>query len=144
MMPYIRSSHYEDIPTVAESLRLADRLELVASGTDPVTALEVGYMRGAPCLSIVLGGTPIAMFGVVPQEERIGTIWLLGTRDIEKIWLPFLRQSRPVLQGLFRGYDVLHNRLHVDNAVHRRWLSWLGFRAIRQQDSFIEFAKTNV
>lgn len=144
-MTYWRLSIYEDIEPIASNMREADVKEvLAATGDSPFTALFNGLMRSDPCYTLIdAKGNPGAMLGIVPETDRYGLIWLLGTDAIAKNTYPFLKYSRPFLERLWEesGKELLYNYTHVDNTLHHRWLKWLGFTFLNRFGPFYEFAK---
>jgi hypothetical protein len=92
------------------------------------------------------------MFGVVPMNgndfPRLGSVWLLGTPDINDHVTQFLRESRKRLDEVCQGYNIVGNFIDERNELHISWLRWLGFKLIKrhaehgvEQRPFIEFVK---
>ena len=76
-----------------KSLRTADLSEIQASsGRHPQLALLTGLQASSECFTIYALGeeeTPLAMFGVVPQEDPlVGQVWLLGADALKKHAFP--------------------------------------------------------
>jgi hypothetical protein len=126
---YVRPSIPEDVPFISCRLRKPDQNELELFGIPPEKALQDGLVHSLQPLTVIAQGSPAAMFGVVPGEDR-GTIWLLGTDDIVSIKTPFLKQSDMWLSHVMRPFKVVGNWVDSRNTVHRKWLSWLGFENI--------------
>jgi len=132
----VRPTEWDDVGPVARGMRYADRLEVDANGHTPVDALLAGVAHSKPCLTVLHKGTPAAIFGTVPTKEMgldVGVVWLLGTEDMQMFSRPFLRHSRDWLDRLSEGYDFLTNRVDARNEVHIRWLKWLGFTFIAEE-----------
>lgn len=72
---------------------------------------------------------PIAMFGVgdVNILAGVGSPWMLGTPEIERHVMTFLRQCPYWVGQLLQGYTVLRNCVDDRNKLSIRWLKWLGF-----------------
>ncbi len=69
------------------------------------------HVRGRP--GVVAGGRSLYLAG---RHE-----------DVERHWLRFLRECRPALTDLIRGYRLVHNIIDRDNVLALGWLDWLGF-----------------
>ena len=132
----LRNSEHPDILPIASNMRKADVAEIKAShGYNPFEALEVGIRYSRICLTAEFKGTPIAMFGAVetPPFENgknflLGTaqIWMLGTPEVEKIWICFGLVSKKVITYLLQYYQKLFNYVDVRNEKSVKWLTWCG------------------
>jgi hypothetical protein len=80
------------------------------------------------------------MLGVVPTGV-IGFIWMVGTKDLKKISLSFLRHSKKVCDVLKGKHQVLHNYVDKRNKLHITWLKWMGFTILKEVDYGIENRK---
>jgi hypothetical protein len=143
-----------DIDYIAPRLREPDLQEIKALGDfSPKEALTVSYFGSKPsCYTAIGQGVPVAMFGVVPFEEneRWGSIWLLGTNDItDEIPISFLKWTKRFFPILTEPYDMVCNIVDKRNEVHVKWIKWLGFSFIRElkhgpeNRTFYEFARLN-
>lgn len=89
------------------------------------------------------------MMGVVKQPGPLDTIWLLGTDAIEQNAIPFAKQSKPILDYMFKETQSkgFYNYTWVGNTLHHKWLKWLGFSFLRKvnlgphNEEFFEFVK---
>ena len=143
----IKRARPADVHYIATNMRAADRLDL--RGVNPVVALNNGLWDSEEAMTLWVAGKPVAMFGVVPvkrssgrkkyipRDARWGSIWLLGTDDINKIPTTFLRQCKPVLHYLTATYDLVFNWVHIENYVHRRWIDWMGFQYLDTKGAFL-------
>ena len=143
----------KDILPVANKMRQEDADEVRAgSGQTPAEALLYCFFKGDPCMTMVgRRGRPMGMWGVVPQEEDLGRIWLLGTDEMvdDPInRLRFLREARGYLAEVGGRYRVLFNYADARNAIHVKWLRWMGFTFIAEHPnyghegrSFLEFVR---
>lgn len=125
----IEPSELADVVILKGNLRYADIRE-IWRGTRlrPEEALLRGYVDSKPCLTMKRRGVPIAMFGVIENQDNpsVGTIWLLGSGDIRKIGKTFIRISREVIRAYFMKYEVLTNAVDSENKVAIEWLKHLG------------------
>jgi len=87
------------------------------------------------------------MLGVVPNG-LIGSIWMVGTPDLKKISVSFLKNCQGVFKVLKNNFQLLHNYVDARNELHIRWLKWMGFTFIKkhnhigiEQLPFYEFIK---
>ena len=153
----IRPTKPSDIPWIADQMRSADVAELQAScGLGPKYALLHSFLISKPCMTMVSRtGEPLAMGGVAPDElnDRVGRIWLLGTNAMVEDSTNktgFLRNCRSWVAAMHREYDLLWNCMDARNAVHQKWLEWMGFTFIAKRPNygtegrlFLEFCKVN-
>lgn len=151
-MGCVRPYELGDETQLAPNLRGADLAELTASSDRPaVELLREGAEQSAPSCSVLDDrGQVVAMFGVVPVGKHSGRVWLLGSDSLAKNPLrkQFIRESHLYLNALFHNYRLLFNHIDERNALHVRWLKWLGFTFIRrnpaygrEQRPFLEFVK---
>lgn len=73
---------------------------------------------------------PVGMFGVgdINVLARVGAPWLLGTEDLPRHAMIFLRNCPYWVGQLLEGYDTLRNSVDDRNKLAVRWLKWLGFK----------------
>jgi hypothetical protein len=146
-MATVRRSVWTDVRTLASNLRVADRAEVKALGSYPFLALAQGFALSEPPLSIVTDqDEPIGMFGVVPLENRAGSIWLLGSDTlVTEAKTEFLRCCRGWVDHFQQDYELLTNVCDPRNSVHIRWLGWCGFRFTEEHiindHTFIQFER---
>lgn len=133
----VRAATGQDVRDMAPRLRIADKAEIVACTGEPALyALGRGFANSEKCWTAEYRGRPAAMFGVVPtisdgSTPVVGTIWLLGTDDINLFGYRFLTESKTWLARLEEGYDVVGNVVDARNLKHIKWLKWLGFKFVR-------------
>lgn len=114
----------DDWKRVLTDMRPADRAEVAALGTDPETALRGSLALSEAAFTIREGDDAIGMFGVAAN----GAVWMLGTGGIERVKFRFLRKCSPWVNALHAVSPMLWNWADSRNALHLRWLRWLGFR----------------
>lgn len=135
-MRHVRPSTPADVQYLGPRLRQADVEEIKGvTGMSPVASLSIGLVKSDPCLTLLAPDDqrPIGMLGVVPQEDRAGLIWMHCTDDLPRYSMTFLRNCKPVLDQLFQRYAALYNWADARNALHVRWLRWMGFVFINRQ-----------
>jgi len=117
-------------------MRKADRDEIwTAAMTTPREALERGLERSKKCYTGLYDGVPVVMFGVCENKfvmYRHGSIWLLGTDDLEKYQVSFLRYCQRFMPDLTEGFHLVENYIDSRNTKTMRWLRWLRFDIIEE------------
>ena len=106
-----RKSTQADVDYLAVNLRPEDAIEVLSSHGNIKEALQIGLDESDECWTFVVSDTNeiAGMFGVAKYDDDIGVIWLLSSLHIQKIWLPFLRQSKKWVVELNNKYPVLTN-----------------------------------
>ena len=133
----VRPSVLHDCHMIAENIREDDRREILAmSGGEPLDAMVSGFLHSDNPRTVLVGDTPIAMFGSSEVEPGVGMVWLLGTDGIHDISRQFLRESKHWLEQLHDNYEMLFNYVDERNTVHIKWLKWLGFKFINRHEQF--------
>jgi hypothetical protein len=129
----VRWSKSFDVSVVAEDMRQADINEIFASsGWGPREALNTALDYSTECFTVVAQSTdlPLAMFGY--RKDDIGSIvWMLGTNQLYRYRMDFLRKSRKWCDYLQGTSPLLYNLIDQRNTAHIRWLEWLGFKFVR-------------
>lgn len=97
------------------------------AGLSPLVGLRLS-MKRSQAFTGLYDGRPEAMFGTSDLNvlAGIGSVWLLGTDEIERHPKDFLRLSGQWRPKLFERYSVLRNVVSESNAASRRWLAWMG------------------
>ena len=135
-----RLAKEEDAKELAPRLRSADLQEIKAvTGEEPLKALERSLAWSDPGHAITDEvDKVVALFGVIPdsEEENMGCVWLLGSDDLVKHSVSFLRQSRKWVEKLHQRYDCLWNYIDARNEIHIRWLKWCGFTFLRRVEEY--------
>lgn len=88
-------------------------------------------------------GTPVAIFGVLPQKN-VGIVGFLSTTDIEKEQRSFLMQGKKWIESFENEFEVLKNYVYSSNIKAIKWLKWLGFDVEENRgigDKFLLFSK---
>jgi hypothetical protein len=67
------------------------------------------------------------MFGVSPGELGEGRPWMIGTKDLDRFAMIFLRRNKAKLKEMLDVRPVLANYVSVKNTRAIAWLTWLGF-----------------
>ena len=146
MKPYHRVSKLDDIVSLAPNLRYEDVREVETLGRTRDQSLLNGYLYGKMCRSIIdKHGQVVGMYGVVPVDDKTGLVWMLGSKDLKKISIAFLKESRTEVDKMNKIWPHLWNIIDSRNELHLKWLKWCGFTIIGERMinkvKFYEFCK---
>lgn len=138
---YSRVATIADVRQVADNMRQEDIDEVQAqSGMAPRESLLLAYMRSKPCHAMVSrSGAVIGLWGVVPEGDGVGRIWMLGTDGMVDDSIDrktFLRLSIKYLEELHQQFAVLFNEIDARNTVHLEWLRRMGFTFVRYHSKY--------
>lgn len=125
----IRDAIMEDVSTVAENMRKSDVDEIWKSDMAlPLNALEMSFSRSQTCLTATLNDTPVCITGVVPVTllSEYGTIWMLGTGEMDMHKTSVAKLSRAVVKYLLSKYIFLFNYVSIENVRTIKWLKFCG------------------
>lgn len=129
--PYHRKSKLEDVVELYPILREADQREVETLGSSPEKALVFAYLNSSTCRTIINSmGNPVAMFGVVPLDKYVGSVWMLGSNGLPKIKKAFLKECRQEVIKLNEKHPYLCNIIDSRNTLHVKWIRWCGFKII--------------
>ncbi len=120
----------EHIPAIAAAMRAADRQEVAAaSGRSPGAALHCSLRVSIEAWTGLIDGRPVCMFGLGCPSllGGVGVPWLLGTDQLKRHQMAFLRRNRAVVARWAARYPRLINFVDARNLTSIRWLRWLGF-----------------
>lgn len=72
---------------------------------------------------------PILIFGVASYSRMnfVGSPWLLGTDEVEKIGIAVVRRSRHYVRQMLQFYPMLENYTDDRHTAAHKWLRWCGF-----------------
>jgi len=135
--PHLRVATEEDCIYLSTRLRKEDYQEIKAvTGLEPVISLRVGFkISDVPLVICNSENIPVAMLGVVSQG-LIGAIWMVGTEDLKKISLSFIRNCKDVCNVLKSKHQLLYNYVDARNTLHINWLKWMGFTFINKHQQY--------
>ncbi len=115
---------------IAENVRDEDREEMWAATLQtPGRALRMGWLYSDQCLTGMIDGKPVCMWGVLGESfvTNHGTPWMVAAKGIDDNAMMFLRHCKGPVMDLLRGYDTLENYVDARNTRSITWLKWLGF-----------------
>lgn len=118
-----------DVHYLAQRIRACDRMEIqLGSGAKPIDVLRKAVNRSVIRETITTPSGSIAgIWGVVPIQDDLGSIWMLGSADLETIPTSFLKACRPAVAQAHVKFPTLVCAPWRENHLHLRWLRWLGF-----------------
>ena len=149
LKPHLRVATEQDCIYLSENLRKEDYQEIKeVSGLPPLASLIIGLrISDVPLVICDENNKPVAMLGVVPQG-LFGVIWMVGTEELKKISLSFIKNCKGVCDVLQKNYQLLCNFVDARNTLHINWLKWMGFTFINKHQQhgverrlFYEFVK---
>ena len=150
MKGYVRPSTQDDVDYLANNLRPEDREEVLASHGSTKDVLQLGFDESDECWTIVVTDTEeiAGMYGVGTLDNGVGVPWLLTAPALEKVYMPFLRQSKKWVKEINKKYPVLTNAVDEDYKVSIKWLQFVGFTFIKRHETwgvgnkpFLEFVR---
>jgi len=133
---YVRPLEDNDAEIITPNLRDSDVLELAATigpGKTTLDAVQYSCKVSKEKYTLILDGKLIAVWGVADSQivNNYGIPWLVGTDDIEKIYVKVARYSRDWVKHISRDYEALYNFVHVPHWQSQKWLQMCGFNIIR-------------
>lgn len=137
MSKFLRTPMLSDLTAIADDMREADRQECrAAAGMSPGLALFLSTQYAEECHTMVApDGEPVGLCGLTAgQSPEDKQVWMLGTNGLLKHKHTFLTESRKWFEDRARRF-ILWNYVDSRNAVHIRWLKWLGVQFIGSKTS---------
>jgi|9_EtaG_2_1085328.scaffolds.fasta_scaffold00183_22 hypothetical protein len=126
----IVQANLDDAKYLQDNLRPQDVRECMIHGVTPNRALHMP-LADDNCITYtaLVDDIPICMFGTMQNYEnkKLGSVWLLGTKGIEKNYFSFLKASIELVELLQQNFEVLENVVPIDHSKTILWLKWLGF-----------------
>ena len=127
----LRPTYLEDVIQLSRTLRDCDRAEIaLGSGLSPFKTLSNSWASSDFCVTIETPSGAIAgIWGVAPVLPcySAGSIWMLGSDELDTIPTSFLKACRPAIARAHALYPLLICAPWRGNSLHLRWLRWLGF-----------------
>ena len=138
-MVNIRNAIIDDVYSLSKRLRKQDEDEVMALvGLDNETALLASFCHSDRVFVGEVDGKIICMFGVSKDSNGNGCPWLLGSDEVEKLPITFVRNSRKYIQQFINEYGYLENYVDIRNSLSIKWLKWLGFKIDEPQTLGVE------
>ena len=113
------------IPYLCEHIRIPDLIEIMCFGDTPENVFTEAIKESDENMTVLTpDNKPMAMFGAGRAGDGDCYIWLLGTTDIDKHDMFFMRHSREWVWGFVGIYEKVYNHVHVENHKAIKWLKW--------------------
>jgi len=115
---------------IADNIREADRSEIYdLTLMKPLEALKKSLDVSLVACTGLIDDTPICVFGVgdTGLMFNTGRPWMIGTNEIDKAPVTFLRRNKRYVQKMLDCYGFLENYVSKENERAIQWLKWLGF-----------------
>jgi len=115
--------------SIAERFRPEEARECLAlCNESPLEALSRSWVYSKEVHTIMLDGLPLGVVGITdgPDENGWWNPWLLGTTDILKHKMTFLRACRAYLPQYLIVYQKLRTYIDARYELSLRWAKWLG------------------
>lgn len=74
----------------------------------------------------------IGIYGLREENAKIGIPWMLSVEIPTSSKSDFLRVSHRICNEWKRKYEILYNYTAVQNDISHKWLSFLGFKILKQ------------
>jgi hypothetical protein len=117
---------------IVANIRAADGDELRALyQLEPDQVLSQSFQVSRLAWTGRINGVPVCMFGVAKADDlpgNVGRPWLIGTEELERHSMAFLRRCGGYVGLMSICFDRLENYVDLRNRVAVQWLTWLGFR----------------
>lgn len=128
-MKIVVPAHPDHICRIAGNMSPEDRAECEAGGMGPYRALKSSFDGSVIAWTGMVDDNPVCMLGVSPLDilGGVGSPWLLGTPEVRKYAVTFLRLSRQYVCKMLDIFPHLINFVDVRHTIAIRWLKWLGF-----------------
>jgi len=125
----VRESILEDILFLRNNLRKEDIAEVWAAGhQSPEEALLISYTFSTVRNTLTLNDEPIAMFGLIPDNENNeeANIWFLGSEKVSSSPKSFLKACKFFIEAMLEMFPKLYNYVDARYEKSVRWLRWCG------------------
>lgn len=123
----VRKARLQDVSQLEDKLRVSDVAEIWASDhVNPKYALFESYHNSTHCFTIE-NGSPIAMFGVVPDSRThdVATVWLLAADTFSELSGRVAKHSKNMVEYLLTQYSLLENFVDANNKDAVKFLEFL-------------------
>lgn len=144
MIAYFREIEEGDYESVAPRLRELDIKEIEAYGQDPMESFFRSIELSTEVYTIVIDGTPEAIFGLgeAPGDEG-AVIWFLSTDNIRNAGLRLIRIGRQWVKQKAQEYGQLYNFVHSPHVEAHAFIEMMGFEfthvCIINDNDFLRF-----
>lgn len=126
----VNLSDLDDVYILAKILRADDINELKALNVTALQGLLRGYIFSDECFTVKFRGKITGMFGYSGYSMPCNTaaIWFLGSDEISKHPIEFVKKGREYVEKFLEKYPVLLNIVDKRNTSHINWLKHLNMQ----------------
>ncbi|MCK5604942.1 hypothetical protein KAR91_23835 [Candidatus Pacearchaeota archaeon] len=114
-------------------MRATDYKEVYfASGMDPYAVMLKSWRSSSARWAIIVNGRVECVCGITTPEDLgdVGVPWLLGTNEVTKDILLFVRKTRECIRQMLNIKSQLANFVDKENTESVKWLKWMGFKIL--------------
>lgn len=117
------------IGRIARRMRAADVEECTAKNRSPASALRYSLSSSQFALTVLVDGSPHAMFGVTPYSltEGVGRPWFLGSDEVYRHPRDMIVRGGMVVEIMQDSFRRLENVVSASNLPAIRMLRRWGF-----------------
>ena len=147
MSPLILAARPTDARLIIGGLRVNSVKEIEQIGSNKVELIEAAIKRAQYSWTGWIDGEVACIWGVETQTIMgdAATLWLISTDLVEKHRFTFVRKSQIFIQELIsQRFALIHGYVDPKFDRSRRWLKWLGFTLVPQQNGSIYFYMSRV
>lgn len=98
-----------------------------AVGMTANEALEFGFKHSIICQVVLKDQSPVLIFGAMIGKDKVGSFWLLHTKELLDIKFVAIKYSKYYVQKILAYVPVLESYIYERNYLTRRWAKWCGF-----------------
>lgn len=82
---------------------------------------------------------PVGVFGIIPQDDKVGGIFFLTTDNLHKgNKIKLLKGAKKQIAIWEQKYELIMDSCHKDNKIVAKWLHLLGFKPSKFEDNDIQ------
>tara|TARA_Y100000114_G_scaffold43691_2_gene39209 strand:+ start:231 stop:776 length:546 start_codon:yes stop_codon:yes gene_type:complete len=146
----LTSSFIEDAKYVADNMRKDDIHECNIFNVSPYDALIKPIIHNNnETYSISIHNKIVCICGTSPiSDTKMGSIWGLGTSDIDKYFISWTKSSNDFLDIMQKNYSQVTNVIPISNKKYIKWLKKCGFifdkkTFFRKKEEMVQFFRCN-
>lgn len=126
----IKPLQIEHVSHVINNMTEEDRAEVVAAKIDPILSFTHGFKQSPISGIFALGDEALAIWGCIPddREKDTGIPWMVATPEFRNYPRDAAELTMNVVEHMNHSFPKLHNLVHKNHEVAKRWLSWCGFQ----------------
>lgn len=124
----IQDANWGHLEALALEMREQGKVEMQShSEVSNLETLKILFENSEEIKVVFKDNKLIGAFGVGLKGQDICPVWFLGTDNINKYTISFLKESREILKMLLEKHGHIFSLVSVKNKLSVKWLKWLGF-----------------